>query len=120
VIDNLLSARIITGTLEHLTVSATTNVELFNAIRGGGSNFGVVTEFVFKAHDQKEPVWLGMIAVPIPTKDDIEKGGDILVDQVNRAAQKWYEEAGKTNQDSAIWLFYGYPFGEVGDTLKLM
>lgn len=37
------------------------NPDLFWAIRGGGSNFGVVTEFTYKIHEQAGEVFLFML-----------------------------------------------------------
>jgi FAD/FMN-containing dehydrogenase len=49
-IDNLLSVQIVTADGQVRTASATTSPDLFWAVRGAGSNFGVVTSFEFRAH----------------------------------------------------------------------
>ena len=47
-IDSLLSAEVVTASGEIVTASPTSHPDLFWAIRGGGGNFGIITEFTYR------------------------------------------------------------------------
>ncbi|MCD6033180.1 MAG: linked oxidase domain protein [Thermomicrobiales bacterium] len=49
-LDSLLSVEIVTADGQVRTASATENPDLFWAVRGAGSNFGVITSFEFRLH----------------------------------------------------------------------
>jgi FAD binding domain/Berberine and berberine like len=60
-IDNLLSAQVVTADGQILRAATDENPDLFWAIRGGGGNFGVVTEFEFRLHEVGPIVQLGLL-----------------------------------------------------------
>lgn len=65
-IDNLLEVEIILADGQIAKASETDNPDLFWAVRGAGVCFGVVTSFVYKAHEQKNPVYAGLLVFPPP------------------------------------------------------
>ncbi|MGA7953942.1 MAG: hypothetical protein WCA07_10530 [Gloeobacterales cyanobacterium] len=63
-IDNLVSVEVITADGNKMRASENENADLFWAIRGGGGNFGVVTEFEFELHPVGPEILAGLIVFP--------------------------------------------------------
>src|ERR671913_1312807 len=64
-IDQLLSVDLITAEGEFVKASASENEDLFWGVRGGGGNFGIVTEFEFRLNPVGPTVLAGPIFWPI-------------------------------------------------------
>jgi FAD/FMN-containing dehydrogenase len=89
-VDNLLSADIVTADGKTVRASATENSDLFWGIRGGGGNFGIVTNFEFQLHPVGPEVLTGLIVFPF------DQAKDVLVK---------YREAVKTMPDELnVWV----------------
>ncbi len=63
--DNLISVEIVTADGKVIRASNSENSDLFWALRGGGGNFGVATEFEFRLHPIESEVWLLFTIYPL-------------------------------------------------------
>ena len=69
-IDSLRSAEVVTADGAIVRASDSENPDLFWALRGGGGNFGVVTEFEFDLHPFGPEVLAGMLLYPLEEATD--------------------------------------------------
>jgi FAD/FMN-containing dehydrogenase len=71
--DNLLSAEVVTADGRKVTASPGENPELFWGLRGGGGNFGVVTEFHLQLHPIPPEILAGILMYPAPMAADVTR-----------------------------------------------
>jgi FAD/FMN-containing dehydrogenase len=89
-IDSLLGVELVTATGEVVRADADTNPELFWALRGGGGNFGIVTEFEFELHEMGDLMILA-------TFNPIDEAARVLA---------LAEEIGATAPDELLWTTF--------------
>ena len=78
-IDSLLEAEVVLSDGSIVRASNGANPDLFWALRGGGGEFGAVTEFVFKAYPVGPTVLAGMLAYPVEDAPDAFRAGRELM-----------------------------------------
>jgi FAD/FMN-containing dehydrogenase len=89
-VDNLVSAEMITANGRKIRVSEDENADLFWAIRGGGGNFGVVTQFEYALHPVGPEILAGLLVFPI--------------DQAKQVLQKHREFVKTAPEELNIWV----------------
>jgi FAD/FMN-containing dehydrogenase len=88
-IDNLVSVRIVGADGVVRRASADEHRDLFWAIRGGGGNFGIVTEFTFALHPIPDQVLAGLLVFPIDRCQDILRQYRDFVARAPEALNVW-------------------------------
>ena len=69
--DNLVGAEVVTAEGEVIFATANDNPDLLWALRGGGGNFGIVTNFEFRLHPLGPTVTAGLVGYPASRARDV-------------------------------------------------
>ena len=88
-VDNLLGATVVTADGAERVVSATSEPDLFWALRGGGGNFGVVTSFEFQLHPVGPEVYAGLVVYPFA--------------QARQVLRAWRDFTAGTQDELSVW-----------------
>jgi FAD/FMN-containing dehydrogenase len=88
-IDNLVSVETIAADGSKIRASETENADLFWAIRGGGGNFCVVTEFEFNLHPVGPEILAGLIVFPFSQAKQVLKQYRKFVESAPEELNVW-------------------------------
>ncbi len=89
-IDNLVSAEMVTVDGRKIQVSEDENTDLFWALRGGGGNFGVVTQFEFALYPVGPEILAGLLVFPI--------------DQAKQVLEKYRKFVKSAPEELNVWV----------------
>jgi FAD/FMN-containing dehydrogenase len=89
--DNVMSYSVVTAEGSVVRTSASEHPDLFWGLRGGGGNFGVVTEFEFRLHDT------GTQALSVELDFPIEAAATVL--------RGWRDLTGKASREATFTAF---------------
>jgi len=99
-VDNLVSAQVVLADGRTVRASEQEQADLFWALRGGGGNFGVVTEFEFRAH----PVGPQVVVLAVFTP----------AEQARDGLRFWREYMSKAPDElSSFAIFWAVPDAEL-------
>ncbi|SDU73941.1 FAD-binding oxidoreductase [Jiangella alkaliphila] len=116
--DNVTSYEVVTADGELVTASRTERPDLFWGLRGGGGNFGVVTEFEFRLHP------IGTRALRVELVHELEDAGTALRgwrDLLAEAPRRATPVARVTERDGRPVVTIGYVWvGDPADGRRLL
>lgn len=99
-IDNVRGVKVLTPDGRILHADATKNSDLYWGVRGGGGNFGIVTEFELQLHDFDPTVTSISFTYPVAKAADVFKVlfelGEIVPDQMSLSAGVRTSGSGET------------------------
>ncbi|KAH8797297.1 hypothetical protein DL96DRAFT_1788040 [Flagelloscypha sp. PMI_526] len=117
-IDNVVEIQLVLPNGAIIRTSENSNPQLFWAVRGGGNNFGVATEFVLKTHPQGSAgngyAYTGILSYDEHKVVDVKNAITAFTEQIQPdnpkatlvAAFRYYRNHGKTNFKFTVLAYY--------------
>ncbi|KAH8894165.1 FAD-binding domain-containing protein [Thozetella sp. PMI_491] len=97
-VDNIVNYEIVLASGEIVSANATTNSDLYKALKGGGPNFGIVTRVDIQTFEYDNKLWGGELVVPaLPA-----------LAEVALSATTAYTTANNLVQDTALQTVFFY------------
>ncbi len=88
-VDSLLAADVITADGRALSASADDHPDLFWALRGGGGNFGIVTQFEFALHPVGPEIVAGLVLYPLEQAAQVLRRYRAFTDAAPESTTAW-------------------------------
>ena len=102
--DNVASFKVVTASGEIVRASAEENTELYWGLRGGGGNFGIVTEFEFRLHPVGTEALSVELAFPAADASSVLAGWRDIALDAPRSATYTLSVAGGVATVGYVWV----------------
>ncbi|KAL2862588.1 FAD-binding oxidoreductase [Aspergillus lucknowensis] len=103
--DNIQSYEIVLASGDIITVNHTSHADLFKALKGGSSNFGIVTRFELKAYPS-DGMWGGIVIYNSSVTDEYIEAASKFIDNIpNDPYASWIGMFGYNSTTDEITIF---------------
>jgi len=107
--DNVVSFEMVTADGDVIHASQTENADLYWGLRGGGGNFGIVTEFEFRLHEVPNAALLSTLSFPIEAAGSVLRTWRDLAAEAPRQATFTASLPGDQNVVTVGFVWVGHP-----------
>src|SRR6266436_174184 len=107
--DNVVAFEMVTADGEVVLASQTENADLYWGLRGGGGNFGVVTEFEFRLHEVGTDARITELSFPIEAAGSVLRTWRDLSAEASRQATFTAGLPSDQNVVSVGFVWVGHP-----------
>ena len=109
--DNVVAFEMVTADGDVVHASQAENADLYWGLRGGGGNFGVVTEFEFRLHELGNPALVTEVSFPLEAAGSVLRTWRDLSAEAPRQATFTAGLAGDQNLVTVGFVWVGNPSG---------
>src|SRR6202171_2611315 len=109
--DNVVAFEMVTADGDVVHASQAENADLYWGLRGGGGNFGVVTEFEFRLHELGNPALVTELSFPLEVAGSVLRTWRDLSAEAPRHATFTAGLAGDQNLVTVGFVWVGNPSG---------
>ena len=107
--DNVMAFEMVTADGDVVHASQTENADLYWGLRGGGGNFGVVTEFEFRLHEVGSAALITEVSFPIEAASSVLRTWRDLSQEAPRQATFTASLAGDQDVVTVGFVWVGHP-----------
>ncbi|KAF5541823.1 6-hydroxy-d-nicotine oxidase [Fusarium mexicanum] len=116
--DNVLNYEVVLADGTIANVNQTSKPDLFRALKGGGTQFGIVTRFSLKTYKQTTQVWAGILTFSIDKANQLFNATQNFIANYDPLSHVYLSMGGGSNSQLSfinVYVFYNASSPPAGD-----